>query len=460
MPGTGLFGALDASISGMFSSRLATQIANHNIANANTPGYSRQSLRISSATPLITTFGAIGRGTVVGSIERAQSNFLQAQLVQQKVLYGNYSELDNALTSVEDILGSTENDRIGDALNEFFGAYSDLATPPMSDGKRQAVVSQAQRLSLQFREIDQALNSLERDNRRAVSTSVDQVNLLLGKVAEFNSQIVAASSRGGEPNDLIDQRGQILDELSNLTRFDLNTRTDGSVDVSIEGRALVTRGHVNELRVVEEEDLNGQVRQTVQFGGRNPIIIDFQSGQMAGRANMTNEVIPKIRRQLDELAKSIIDQVNSLHRQGVSSGGAGVDLFSGSDASTFTVNQAVVNNPALVVTGRSGDAGDNELALEIAALAESVAGGKDLSLNEQYNNLIVDLATQRGSYRTLAESQETIVESTRNRLEADRGVNLDEELANLVLFQRSFEANARVIRIIDEMLDTVVNGMI
>jgi flagellar hook-associated protein 1 len=460
MPGTGLFGALDASISGMFSSRMATQVATHNIANANTPGYSRQSLRVSSAVPLITTFGAIGRGTVIGSIERAQSDFLQAQLVQQNAIFGNYAELDSALSSVEDILGSTDNDRVGDALSEFFASYSDLATPPMSEGKRQAVVSQAQKLALQFREIDLALNALERDNRAAVGTSVDEVNSLLERVALLNSQVVAASSRGGEPNDLIDQRGQLLDELSNLTRFDLNERTDGSVDVSVEGRALVTRGNVNELRMVEETDLNGQVRQTVQFGGRNPITVDFQAGQISGRSKLSNDILPRVRQQLDELARSIADQVNALHRQGVSSGGAGVDLFTGTDASTFEVNQAVVTNPSLVVTGRSGVVGDNELALEIAALAETVVGGETRSLNEQYSTMIVDLATQRSSYRTLAESQGTIVQSTRNRLEGERGVNLDEELANLVLFQRSFEANARVIRIVDEMLDTVVNGMI
>jgi flagellar hook-associated protein 1 FlgK len=174
---------------------------------------------------------------------------------------------------------------------------------------------------------------------------------------------------------------------------------------------------------------------------------------------MSNELLPRIRQQLDDLAKTIIGRVNELHRQGVSSGGAGVDLFTGTDASTFAVNSAVVNNPGLVVTGRSGDDGDNELALEIAGLAES-ADGDGVSINEKYSNLIVDLATQRSSYRTLTESQGTIVQSTRNRLDAERGVNLDEELANLVLYQRSFEANARVIRTIDEMLDTVVNGMI
>jgi len=98
--------------------------------------------------------------------------------------------------------------------------------------------------------------------------------------------------------------------------------------------------------------------------------------------------------------------------------------------------------------------------MAVPRTTSAAPGGQSKSLNEEYSNLIVDLATQRGSYRTLTDSQDMIVASTQNRLEAKRGVNLDEEMANLVLFHRSFEANARVIRTIDQMLDTVVNGMI
>jgi flagellar hook-associated protein 1 FlgK len=144
----------------------------------------------------------------------------------------------------------------------------------------------------------------------------------------------------------------------------------------------------------------------------------------------------------------------------MSSRGAGVDLFVGQDASSLAVNAAVIADHGLVVTGRSSDPGDNEIALEIAALAERAGAGEDLTLNDRYNAIIVGLATRQSTTRALAESQTALVESARGRLEAERGVNLDEELANLILYQRSFEANARVVRDIDEMLDTLVNGII
>ena len=460
MAGLGLFSALDVAVSGMFVSQLATQVVNHNIANANTPGYSRQALRIGSHVPLAVSYGAIGRGAQSQGVVRSQNEFLQQQVVEQSALLGDYEAMDETLRSIEQIMGSMDDDRLGTAMNDFFASWSDLATPPMTDGKRTSVVKQAERLALQFNEIDDALGTLERDTRMSYEAYVGEVNMILDQVAELNGQIVANTVGSQKPNDLMDQRDQLLDELSSIARFTTVQRDDGTADVILEGRSLVTRSNVNHLRVEEYDLPDGSVGRRAVFGGRSPVEVPFQSGALAGYQRMSNEIIPELRGRIDELAAKVIDQVNALHEQGVTDGGTGVSLFMGDSAATMSVNTAVVNNVHLVATGRTGSEGDNELALMIAELGTSLQEGEDQTLNERYSQMIVEVATERGTYDSLRTGQESIVQAARGRLEAERGVNLDEELANLVMFQRTYEANARVVQTVNSMLDTLVNGMI
>lgn len=460
MAGIGLFSALDVAISGMFVSQLATQVVNHNIANANNPGYSRQMLRIGSKVPLSMSYGAIGRGASSLGVDRAQNKFLQQQVVDQRALLGTYDSMDETLRSIEQIMGSMEDDRIGSALNDFFASWSDLATPPIDDGKRTAVVKNAEQLALQFNEIDQSLSTLQRDTRATYDTYVADVNQILEQVAHLNGQIVAGTVGTEVPHDLIDQRTQLLDELSAVTRFTTVNRADGTADVIVEGRALVTRGEFNALRVQEYAKSDGSVGRRAVFGGRDPVEVPFQAGALAGYQQMTNDMIPKLRSDLDALANQVMQQVNALHQQGITERGRGVALFTGNSAATMSVNSAVSNDVRLIATGRSGEAGDNELALEIAQLNTTLQGGRSQTLNEQYTQLIVEIATERGTYDSLFTGQQSIVEAARSRLEAEKGVNLDEELANLLMYQRTYEANARVVRVVDDMLNTLVNGLI
>jgi flagellar hook-associated protein 1 FlgK len=440
----------------MFVSQLATQVVNHNIANANTPGYSRQFLRIGSQDPLQVTYGSIGRGATSLGVERAQNEFLQQQLVDQNALLGDYAAMDETLRSIEEVLGGLDNDRVRTAMNEFFEAWQGLSLDTNSDGAREAVVGATSNLARQFNQIDSSLAQLERDTRDTFESYVTDVNSMLNRVAELNGRIVAQSSGEQRPNDLLDQRQQVLDALAETTRFTTVERGDGSVDVLIEGRAVVTRSHVNELRVQESSASDGSRIQQAVFGGKNPVVVPFQAGALAGYQRMSNDMVPGIRAQLDELASEIIRRVNDLHESGVTAEGVGVSLFTGDSAATMAINEAVANNNRLVAAGRDGTPGDNTLAKDIANLGTEVVAGHDRSLDDMYYTFIGGVANDRGLYDSLLSGQEGIVESARSRLEAEKGVNIDEELANLVVYQRSYEANARVVRAVDEMLATLV----
>lgn len=458
MSGGSLFGIMDVGISGMFASRVATQILNHNIANANTPGYSRQRLTLGAAMPLRTPYGTLGRGVVPLGVERMTDRFAYRQLLDQTAVEGSYSGIDQMLSAVENVLGSVDNDRIGTSLSAFFNAWGDLASTA-DPALKQGVVSAGQALALQLRDVDSGLRAAQSEARASIEGKVLEVNRKLAEVADLNGQIVGGSALNATPYDLVDRRDQLLAEIAVDLRVSIQEREDGSADVIIEGNTLVSRSHFTALRLTASEENDGSAQLELRFGNGNGIALTPMQGEIHGLLTAHNQQIEGVRRGLDAVAVSLIERVNALHGRGVTAGGTGVDFFTGGSASDIAVSFAVDENPALVVTGRSGEPGDNSIALEIAALGD-VPDATGISLNERYNALLVDLASQRGSYSALLEGQISIVESVRVRLESVRGVSLDEEMADLVRYEQTFDANARVITAVNDMLDTLINGMI
>lgn len=454
-----LFGALNVGVSGLFVSRAATNMINHNIANANTPGYSRQYLDVQALTPVQSPFGSLGRGAGVMGVTRLTDSFVEQNLFQQTSLLGTYASIDDSLRNVEGILGGVDNDRLGDSLSAFFDSWSELANAPEDSGRRQNVVRRAEALAFQFRDIATSLRAEERTLYQKLETQIDDANALMQRVGELNSSILA-SGGASAAGDLVDQRNLMLAKLSEIVSFTTHQRGDGSLDVIVQGRSMVTRNVVQELSLDSSRDADGVRRARVHMGENKTLEIPLQSGTVAGLLRSMNEILPDIRADLDAVAMELKDRVNALHRDGVTPSGSGLDLFLGESAADLEVVNAIAADSSLLASGRSGEAGDNEIATAIAALRDTISDDDGKTLGELALDLIVGVATERGSFQTLLEGQVNVVEGVAARLEETRGVNVDEELTYLLQYQRAFEANARVIQSVDQMLDTLINRMI
>ena len=197
---------MENSLSAMFAAQAGLATVSHNIANANTPGYSRQQAVLSSRRPLVLTFGSIGQGVEVANIRRIQDEFLLANLRKQTSRSASYSMTDSTLYEIETILGSVDNDHLGDALNSFFSAWSDLANPPQDPGLKTFVLSQAQSLVADFQAINQSLDDVATGIELAVQAEIAGLNDRLAQVAALNKQVMAAEIGGPEANDLRDRR--------------------------------------------------------------------------------------------------------------------------------------------------------------------------------------------------------------------------------------------------------------
>lgn len=452
----GLNSIMDTSLSALFAAQAGLATTGHNIANANTPGYSRQDVLFSARRPDMTAVGAIGRGVEVDGIRRIQDDFLLNTLRSQTARSESYSSVDSALSEVESILGSVDNDHLGDALSDFFGAWNSLAQPPINTSLKDYVVESAGRLVTEFHRIDDSLASLETNIETSIQLEIGNLNRLLTQVADMNRQIMAAEA-GGEPaNDLRDQRDLLITQVSSIAEVTVHEREDGTKDVILAGRTMVARDSVTLFESEYQRDGDGY-RMMVVTGG-NKQAVNLSTGKLEGLLTSRDVHLADVRARLDDVAGKLISDVNALHVQGRTLGSSGLQFFTGDNLHTIGVNPELTASPGLVATGRTTAAADNEIALAIANLGNlSADAGDSRTVNDSYRALLTDLASQRSTFEFLVENQQAVVASLESKLASVSGVSLDEEGAAMVRYQNAYTAAARVVTTVQEMYDTLMN---
>ena len=281
------------------------------------------------------------------------------------------------------------------------------------------------------------------------------MNRLLQQVGEMNGQIMAAETGGQPANDLRDQRDQLVNEISRIAAVTVEERDDGSVDLILNGRTVVTRSSVQEFSTTLTETDSGYRIGVVTSG--NLWNVELPEGSLQGLLSSRDEVVDDVRGKLDELARTIISSVNDLHVQGQTGSSNGLLFFTGDNLHNIEINPMLVDDPSLVATSRSGEEGDADVAHEIAALADSVVPGTGLTIGDAYRGVVTNVASRRASFEFLVENQQASVQAVEAKIASVSGVNIDEEAANMVRYQNTYNAAARVISTVQEMFDSLIN---
>jgi flagellar hook-associated protein 1 FlgK len=452
----GLNSIMDASLSALFAAQAGMATTGHNIANANTPGYSRQDVTFAARRPDILPYGALGRGVEVQGIRRLQDEFLLNNLRVQKSRLSSYSSIDTTLYEVEAILGSVDNDHLGNAMNEFFAAWNTLATPPFQESNKYNVVTAAESLVRDFHAINDSLDDLEGNIEDNIQLEISNLNRLLSSVGEMNEQIMAAEANGEPANDLRDARDLLINQVSDIAEVSVLERDDGTKDLILAGRTMVARGSVINFQSDYQRTATGYQMTIVTQGHMTEV--DLSPGKLEGLMTSRDVHIKQVRDNLDKVASQLIHEVNSLHVQGRTNSSSGLAFFSGDSMHTIDLNEAIRSNNLLVATGRTTAEGDNSIAEEIANLINQSADGADkTTIGDQYRSLLTTVASQRSSFEFLVENQQNVVASLETKMASVSGVSLDEEGANMVRYQNSYNAAAKVISTVQEMYDTLMN---
>jgi flagellar hook-associated protein 1 FlgK len=581
---TSPFFGLDIATRALRTQQTLVDIANQNVANANTPGYSRQSgdVRTTAPFPIPTRNsggrpGQLGTGVEVASVRRSRDGFLDYQVRNQLTSQGNWDIQRDALRQVESIINEPSANGLGALLGKYWKGWQEVANSPSDSSVRANLIEQGKAVASAFQSNIQQFQQQQRDLDQQVGLAVADVNTYAQQIASINQQVAQVEGGGLKANDLRDQRDLLIDKLSSVVKITAVESGEGSVSIYIGNHQLVNRSTVNQLQVIVP---SGQPFNQVQWMDGTPTILG--GGKLAGIVASRDTLIAQRISDLNTLAGRVIESVNALHRTGVGlDGRTGRAFFAGTDASTITVDPALtatggtgvvaaarMNAATPPATGFTWASGDSTNAVALAQLQNGLAQrntaapgalvpgqvvgpstvqGLDLSkapinttytfsvvpggppnnvptvtvsngststpatvtvgldpagnqfmavdasslglrmtvsaaagttqdaalagfngatvvtqaspstIGNQYGQVVARIGVASSTAQSQSANQQVLVNQLQRNRQQVSGVSIDEESTHLIQYQHAYQAAARVISVVDSMLDTLIN---
>jgi flagellar hook-associated protein 1 len=471
----GLFGALSLGTRALAAQRQGVEVAGHNLANVNNSAYARQRVSIQSTASSDGFTDPVGSGAEVVAIRQIRDQILDGQVIAEGGVSGSLEAQQRALKTAQSLLGQSIDrgnkgaggtsaaDGVGGGqqlaagLTDFFNSFASLAAQPASMPEREITLRRAAALAAQFPALDNRLSTLGTQLDESLDTDLKSANALLSDIARLNGQISRTEAvSGGPANDLRDQRQAKLESLSGVIGFDSIESSDGSVGIVVGGVSLVT-SDVREKTLETFTNVTGD--RMIRASGTTDALV-ITSGRVHGTLDARDGGLKNLRSGINDLAKSLIDEVNALHTAGFAlDGSTGRAFFLGSSAADIRVNQALLDNPSsLQVSGSATARGDNRVAKALSQLGnQPIAALDGQTLGNAYNRIVGRLGEDLSSVNQQLADQKVVAELLKGQRDSVSGVSIDEEMADLTRFQRGYQASAKLINTIDEMMDTTLS---
>jgi flagellar hook-associated protein 1 FlgK len=466
----GLLGTLNLGARSLQTQQQGVAVAGHNLANANNPAYARQVLEIQTSTPLPTSIGSVGTGADAVAITQVRDTLLDQQVQVEASITGSLQSQQTALQTAQDNLGeqlqstSSSSDNttnvgspgaLDSDLTSLFNAFQDLSTDPSSITSRQEVIASAQQLTSQFNQLDQRLTSINDQLNQSVQTDVTSANQLLSDIASLNQQIVGAEAGTGAANDLRDLRQQKVEALSQLITVQSSNDSNGDVNLSVGGQLLVAAGSVQDTLQAYDSGGGQLLVRTTTAGAP----LTLTGGSIAGTIDARDGALNSLQDGINSLATQLISQVNTVYNPGYDlNGNTGANFLTGTNATNIGVNTTLANDPSsLQASGSAGAAGDNQVALALAQMADtSQADLGNQTFSESYNSTITALGSSLNTVNTQLTDQQSVQTMLQNERSSVSGVSIDEEMTNLITYQRAYQASAELVTTVNQMLSSLV----
>ncbi|MCM3174155.1 flagellar hook-associated protein FlgK [Paenibacillus sp. MER 99-2] len=502
------FHSIETAKRSLFTQTTALSTTGHNVANANTEGYSRQKVNMQASIPMepfaflhSTTPGQLGTGVEFDSITRVREKFLDDQYRNENTNFGSWSIQRDTLEKLEAIVNEPSNTGFRTVMDNFYKSWSDLSKNPEDVTARRIVKETTLALTDAMNQISRQLNALSEDLDSNIAVKANEIQGYLGNIANLNSAIVKVESLGDNANDLRDQRDLMADKLSKIMNITVTDSPQG-YQIQMNGQALVTGGAVQVP--VDPAFLN-----TAYTAGT------LTNGEVHGMIKSRDTLVSDYRKQMDELANTLangdieitlpagsvipatnalglaggalatdtkvtVKGLNGLHQLGYTMDGTttpGLPFFTASDGGTtitagnISLNAEILADPNKIATSlRTTDAsgtetvikGNNTLAILLANLKDtpmkSADGLRNATIGAQFSAIVGQLGVQSQEAARQTSNSEFLVEQVDTRRQSVSGVSLDEEMANMIKFQHAYSASARFMTTYDQLLDKLINS--
>ena len=441
----------------------ALEVIEHNIANASTPGYRRQSVLLSAAvpSPIMASDHGLGAGQRGGGvslekIQRFNLEFFDGRYRSVSAEAQNWEAQSGILSQLEPMLAETTEDGLLPKLDQFWTSWQKLSTDPTNTSLRSVLLDDAGSLAGALNRRATQITEFRAEQNNEVAVQVNDINSLADQIAQLNGEISRVLSVGEQPNDLMDKRDLALDQLSELTGAVAYNQKNGEVEVSVGGHVLVV-GH-DTFKLHTQTSATDSSVVDVYWSDNQKMMPT--SGKLKGTLEVRDKVMVDQLNGLNTLASGMINQVNTIHRTGFGLNNAtNMDFFAGTNATDIAVNP-LLDAASIATSSGASQAGNSDIASQIANL-KTVKGmnGGTVTLNEFYNSQITNLGviTRRASDNSYQHG--LVTKALGDQRESIAGVSLDEEAADMAKAQKAYQAAARVLTAYDDLLDLVINRM-
>jgi len=455
------------------NSQTALQTTTHNVANVNTEGYTRQRVEQVTAEPVSAGRLRIGQGARAAAVTRVVNNFLTKQIQEETTKYGAAAGREAPLGRAEQIFNESINKGLNRFMGQFFNAFRDLANNPESQANRAAVKETAKTLVDDFHRIHSQLNGIQREIDTEITGKVAQINGYSKEIASLNQKIQMVEMQGMPANDERDRRELLIKKMGELVNIRFGEGDNGKLTVTAGNTAVLVSGADSNELIARQSAADGDKREGAvdiffrngERGSQFAVTSEFKSGQIGGSIDARDRIVNDLHNKMDNLAYVLHDSVNTIHAAGYDRyDNTGRNFFAPMEGQ-FNAAEKIQLNPEIDKDGGSiaaameaGSPGDNRVAHAIARLQGfQLMKEGTTTIDDFYNGMVGEFAVETKKNTTVLEHQKNIVDQLNNIRESTSGVSLDEETTDMVKFQKAFDASARIIKVADEMFDTVLN---
>jgi len=450
----GLNDVLNSARSALIAQQFALATTSNNVANASTPGYSRQRVDFQPAPSTPTNAGLLGTGVVASQIGRVRERFLDQQVWGSSDTSGKASTEQTILSQVEAAVNEPSDAGLSETLNGLFNALQGLSSQPEEQAARDNVVEQGQLVAQSFRNISANITQLRGDLVNDVQSKISNINELTGEISDLDVQIANASSQGMDPSSLEDRRDSKIDSLASLVKVNVVDNADGSSTVSIGGTIVASKTGAVTLTA---SATGGQIQV---FADHSTQPTSVTSGELGADIECYNTTLPGYLTKLDATANALISRMNALHASGFGIDNpptTGLAFFTGSSATDIAVNPVLVADSNKVAASADGSTGDNAVALQMANVQnEANMNGGTTTISQYYNTLVSSIGTAINAAQNTSTNQQLVLTQLQNQRTSVSGVSIDEEMTNLIQFQQAYDAASKVVSVVDQLFQSVI----
>jgi flagellar hook-associated protein 1 FlgK len=477
------FFGLEIGYRGLVTHQKSLDITGHNVTNASTPGYSRQRGEITETYPFAypafnrpNAPGQIGTGVEVTAVLRVRDQLLDVQIQQETMLSGYWESRRDMLDQAELILNEPTDSNIRTSLDKFWTALENLANDASSIPARSNLRQQALAMTATIRQDYAREQALRTDANQRIINMVTDINKIATEIAALNDQIGKVSAMGDHANDLLDKRDKLVEELSKMINVSYTTDSLNRIKLTVKGVDLVDGSIANKIITVQNPSDPGMV----SLEWYNPeylaphLPVEVTNGNLQGLFEIRDQEIPRILNDLNNFASTLITRVNNLHSTGFGlDQSTGINFFTGTNAMDIDVSDQIKDET--VVPGTSSQIGLLRIACStsvldlpgnnknIEAIYElkhaKIINGNTVTIGDYLAAFVNEVGEKSSIAKTKAEHQTLLIQNLDLRRESISGVSMDEEMTNMVKFQQGYNASAKIISTMNEMLDVVINGL-